>query len=521
MRNAIGQNTFKILTGLTALSLITGCAPIAGSPTSPQEISSSPSTLGTPGNGQDKGSLPLSLVPDLNSVDQSDEEHHIFTRHFEVNSLSSVGEAQRALIDSKRLEFDRDNVQDVSPGSGISGELNIRSFLSAVSPHIIGIKTKTYAFAGASGGNSFVTQWFDASKNTMHTSRDLFAGEEQWDDFREYVALAATKNPEVIAEELVNLSNELLDSVNFDNQGNANVNFDDYSIAPGSTGSLTVKVPAENIVPLLSPLGVLARNAAMNPTPRASLSSMLPLLDSLPATPTPTPTPTPTSESSALPPAKAERVDCTKAKCVALTFDDGPGPKTGKLLDDLKKADAPATFFVVGPNAKTRPELLKRMVAEGHEIGNHTWNHRSLPSLSSSKIRSEIDRTNEAIDAAIGEHATLMRPPYGARNAITDRLAQAPVILWDVDTLDWKHRNADKVVEATISQTRPGSIVLMHDIHPSTVAAVPRLLAKLKAKGYTFVTVSELLGKENLKSGETYSRAPLNAKGSAKNGGKK
>lgn len=514
MRNAIGQNFFKILTGLVTLSLITGCAPIPGSPTSPSEISSSPTTLTTQKNEQDNGSLPLSLIPDLSSVDQSDEDRHIFTRHFEVASLSSVGQAQRALVESQRLEFDRNNIQDVSPGSGISGELNMRSYLSAVSPRIIGIKTRSYAFAGASGGNSFVTQWFDTSKNTLHGSRDLFGSEEHWDDFREYVALAATKNPEVIAEELVNMSDELLDSVNFDAQGNAAISFDDYSIAAGSTGSLTITVPSEFILPLLSPLGVLARTAAMSPTPRSPIASM-------PALPEPfRASQTPASESPS-PPAKAERVDCTKTKCVALTFDDGPGAKTGKLLDDLKKAGAPATFFVVGPNAKNQPEMLKRMIAEGHEVGNHTWNHRSLTSLSSSKIRSEIDRTNEAIDAAIDEPASLMRPPYGAHNAITDRLAQAPVILWDVDTLDWKHRNADKVVEATISQTRPGSIVLMHDIHPSTVAAVPRILTQLKAKGYTFVTVSELIGKNNLKSGETYSRAPLVGKGSTKNGGKK
>ncbi|WP_181149700.1 polysaccharide deacetylase family protein [Arthrobacter sp. MYb227] len=497
-----------------ALSLITGCAPIAGSPTTPLDISSSEGVLPTPENEQYKDSLPLSLIPDLHSVDQSDEDHHIFTRHFEVASLSSVGEAQRALIESKRVEFDRNNIQDVSAGSGISGELNIRSYLSAVSTHIIGIKTITYEFAGASGGNSFITQWFDTSNNTMHSSRDLFAGEEQWDDFREYVALAATKNPEVIAEDLVNMSNELLDSVNFDAQGNATIDFDDYSIAPGSAGSLTVTVPSQNVVPLLSPLGVLARNAAMSPAPRSLISSVAPLLETLQSTESPA------SVSPPLP-AKTERVDCSKAKCVALTFDDGPGPKTGKLLDDLKKANAPATFFVVGPNAKNRPEILKRMIAEGHEVGNHTWNHRSLPSLNSAKIRSEIDRTNEAIAAAIGEPASLLRPPYGAHDSITDRLAQAPVILWDVDTLDWKYRNADKVVAETISQTRPGSIVLMHDIHASTVAAVPRILSQLKAKGYTFVTVSELLGKENLKSGETYSRAPSTGKGSAKNGGKK
>ena len=517
MRKAIGQNYFKILTGLLALSVLAGCAPHPGSPSSPTVSSDSPTSSQSPNDSQTKDLLPLSLVPDLSAIDASDEHRHIFTRHFEVASVPSVGEAQRALVESSKREFSENNIQDVSTDAIVSGELNIRSKLSAVSAQILGIKTSTYEFAGASGGTSFVTQWFDTSKNTILSSRDLFGSDDQWADFREYVLQNATKNPEVIAEELSNMSDDLLDSVNFDRQGNARVVFDDYTIAAGSAGSISVEVPSANVLPLLSPLGLLARTAAVTPTPRTASSSSVPPEQTLPTTKPPV-------SNAAIPTApiqQREQVDCTKTKCVALTFDDGPGPKTGKLLDDLKKAEAPATFFVVGPNAKNQPELLQRMIAEGHEVGNHTWNHRSLPSLSSSKIRSEIDRTNEAIAEAIDEPASLMRPPYGAHNAISNRLAQAPVILWDVDTLDWKHRNADKVVEATISQTRPGSIVLMHDIHASTVAAVPRILSQLKAKGYTFVTVSELLGKDHLKSGETYSRAPLVGKGSAKNGGKK
>ncbi len=141
---------------------------------------------------------------------------------------------------------------------------------------------------------------------------------------------------------------------------------------------------------------------------------------------------------------------------MALTFDNGPGPKTGKLLDTLREGIAPWTFLVTGPNAKLRPGILARMAAEGHEIGNHTLDHRSLTSLSPTQVQREIERTNAAITSAVGQPATLMRPPYGAHNCISDRLASSPVILWDLDTLDRKHRNTVMVVDAAVSLTTPG-----------------------------------------------------------------
>lgn len=470
-------------------------------------------------------SLPLFLVPDLKAIEQSDEHRHIFARHFEIPSVPAVGAAQLDLVESTMDGFTRGNTPDVYAGSAATGELNIRSYLVAVSPYVLGIGTTTYEFAGTSGGNGFLTQWFDTRKPGLLGSRDLFGSEDDWAEFREFVAQAATTNPVVLPESVSRLEESWLDSVRFDAQGNATIEFDDYTIAPGSAGSIVVTVPATNIIPLLSPFGLMARSAGMNPSQRmpgalpdasASAEPSHPLQDS--------DVPTPERLSEMLPSdqsAEPPRTDCSKAKCVALTFDDGPGAKTGKLLNDLKRENAVATFFVLGPNAKSHPKLIERMVDEGHEVGNHTWSHRSLSALSPVQIRSEIDRTNEAIFAAVEQPATLLRPPYGARNPTINRLARTPVILWDVDTMDWKHRNTGKVVETAVSQTKPGSIVLMHDIHETTVAAVPEIVSRLKAKGYAFVTVSELLGKDNLKSGETYFRAPLQEAIPAKDDGKK
>ena len=183
---------------------------------------------------------------------------------------------------------------------------------------------------------------------------------------------------------------------------------------------------------------------------------------------------------------------------IALTFDDGPHPQlTPKLLDILKERGVKATFFVVGQNAAEYPDILKRAVAEGHEIANHSWSHPSLTKLGADGVAAQMNKTNDAIQAAIGHKATLMRPPYGATSAnLNKRFAEQfgmKVILWDVDPLDWKYRNAAKVESAILQGTRAGSIILVHDIHPTSVAAMPPTIDALLAKGYKFVTVSELI----------------------------
>ncbi|SDH27366.1 Peptidoglycan/xylan/chitin deacetylase, PgdA/CDA1 family [Sinosporangium album] len=191
-------------------------------------------------------------------------------------------------------------------------------------------------------------------------------------------------------------------------------------------------------------------------------------------------------------------LNCTMLKCVALTFDDGPGKLTRRLLDDLAARQAKATFFVVGRMIEADgPDTLRRMVAEGHELGNHTWDHPSLPSLSRAGVKSQMVRTQKAVSAAVGVKMQIMRPPYGATNdsvAVSMRDLGLAQILWNVDTVDWRDRNPAVVFKRAV-KAPPGSIVLMHDIHKTTVEAVPPMLDALLAKGYTFVTVSELYGK--------------------------
>ncbi|WP_173095572.1 polysaccharide deacetylase family protein [Actinomadura verrucosospora] len=193
----------------------------------------------------------------------------------------------------------------------------------------------------------------------------------------------------------------------------------------------------------------------------------------------------------------APRVDCLRAKCVALTFDDGPAESTGRLLDILAAHHVRATFFIVGQQAAKFPDLVRREHEAGHEVADHSYTHADLGRAPTKKILSELNRTQEAIRRASGVAPTILRPPYGSLSkrltAITKRMGLAQV-LWTVDPLDWEHRNTKYVEERVLKAVKPGYIVLMHDIHPTTVEAIPAIIEKLAAEGYSFVTVPQLFG---------------------------
>lgn len=201
--------------------------------------------------------------------------------------------------------------------------------------------------------------------------------------------------------------------------------------------------------------------------------------------------PTPAKKTE---PRNSGGVDC--ANCVAITYDDGPGAETNRLLDKLKAKNAHASFMVLAPSAEQHPELLKRMKAEGHTIGNHTKSHRQLNTLSYEQVSQEIDAGNAAIKKATGQGTRWVRPPYGATNATVDQVTRDKGVsqaLWDVDTVDWKDRNSDHVCSSAVQGARAGSIILMHDIHPTTVDAADCVIDGLRAKGLEPVSLDRLL----------------------------
>lgn len=193
----------------------------------------------------------------------------------------------------------------------------------------------------------------------------------------------------------------------------------------------------------------------------------------------------------------------TMAKPIALTFDDGPWPKTtAQVLDILKKNNVKATFFVVGRQVQTHPQLLKRIVADGHALGNHTWSHQYHRYDQIGAAR-EIERTTELVYKLTGIKTVLFRPPGGIlNNGLADYAHRQKygVVMWSADSLDWRYRRPATLADRVIKEASAGGIVLMHDgggDRSKTVQALPQLIAQLKKRGYKFVTVPELLEMQN------------------------
>jgi peptidoglycan/xylan/chitin deacetylase (PgdA/CDA1 family) len=195
---------------------------------------------------------------------------------------------------------------------------------------------------------------------------------------------------------------------------------------------------------------------------------------------------------------RADSLSCAVVKCVALTFDDGPGPYTDRLLQILKDNDAKATFFLIGNKVAANPAGAKRIADAGMEIGSHTWEHPNMTTIPIEDIAGQFSRANDAINAATGRTPTLWRPAGGlsddAVRQVASRFGLAE-ILWDVIPFDWANdSNTGATRDLLMTQIKPGSVVLFHDTYSSTVDLVYQFIPVLKANGYRLVTVSELLG---------------------------
>jgi len=381
-------------------------------------------------------------------------------------------------------------------------EISIDSDFLVASGDVVGVEMTTFDFMAAGDGTSTRSYWFDGATRKTVPATALIA-DDAMDRFtdalvnglsgHEGVDTAAVKealSPERRASAVTDLA--------FTESGGLVAQFDQGAVAPGRQ---QVALSPAGVEPLLSDLGRRAQRQAVQPGQRLDLPGV-PV-----APPVATTTAITTPITTAAPPAAAP-VDCLQIRCVALTFDDGPGPYTEQLLTTLEKYNAHATFFVVGQNATYSADLVRRAAAAGHEIGNHSWSHPSLTKLSDKDVRDQFDRTDQAVAKAAGARPGLVRPPYGALNDTVRAAAGRPLILWSVDTEDWKYRDSAVVTKAVLDRTKPGDIVLMHDIHQTSVDAVPAILAGLQDRGYRFVTVSQLFGDTPLTGGTSYDANP-------------
>ncbi|WP_116112195.1 polysaccharide deacetylase family protein [Austwickia chelonae] len=328
--------------------------------------------------------------------------------------------------------------------------------------------------------------WYsDAASGQVWTSPDLLT-----DDGRKEIAELAIdqiKRSGAKVDAAKFPQEQLLGDIWFTKKG-------DLVLTPGTEPSAsleddnaTITIPRDKAEKLLSDRGRTIRDSAGRPSTYAAEK---PKEQPKPAEKSTSQSPSPAPSTTKSYP----QVDCATAKCVALTFDDGPSPETEKILDSLSSANVPGTFYMLGQSVSRAPHTVRRAASLGMSVGNHTWSHRNLALLSPEQQRNELKRTEDALAPLLGKKPTTMRPPYGSYNPTTRNLGY-PIMLWDVDTEDWKNRSVATTTKRALDGAKPGSIILMHDTRPTTAEAVPKIIEGLKSRGFTLVTVEQLLGK--------------------------
>lgn len=395
-------------------------------------------------------------------------------------------------------------------------------------PGVLGMVVTPSWTSGAGEVTKPALVWYDATTKRVFSS-PVVIRESSWAPFTDEVVKAAGKKLDA-----AKIRTALADApapqgtgpmLGFDAKGNLIAKFAPGVVANEAVG---VRVPATTVAPLLSEYGRRAADSSQAPT---GFDGTPPpgAVEDAPASPAPgssaSAQPAATAGSSATPagsagsakpagtagaggtvspgvaqrPSTAVGPDCTQIACVALTYDDGPSAETTpQLLKSLLDAKAPATFFQLGKMIQADPAVAAQVASDGNEIGSHTFTHPDLKRQSAASLQKEIIGTADLMEKTFGHRPLLMRPPYGSHNKASDeviRSSGAAIIQWSVDTNDWQTKNTSSTENAVLygqGVRDGGAIVLMHDIHPSTVAAAPAILEGLQQRGVTLVTVSEL-----------------------------
>ncbi|MGW0758252.1 polysaccharide deacetylase family protein [Streptomyces sp. NPDC002814] len=461
---------------LGSLTLATACSEGSATPhPTPEAQPGAPSTTSS------ARSVDPSKIKGLEIVSDSSEQSScpFATSYPDVPGAEAMTAAMKKDVEERLAGF-RSGVCE--GGSDAEGrELNISHHFLVASGDVLGVRLSTQDHSGVGSGLSTRTYWYDGKAGAYETALGLVA-EGSRDAFiaalKEQLEGREGFDPEVFeatlsADSIVGA----LDNMAFTADGALRVTFDRGEVGVPPAGTYIVTLSKETIAPWLSTFGKRVQRQTVKPSRSLDLG----------AAHVPEPAvPTHTSSGD-------DDTDCKKVKCIALTFDDGPAaPETGTLLTYLAEYKARATFFTTGQNVAAHPELVRAEAKAGHEVGNHSWNHPDLTNLTPEQVASQLRRTSATIKAATGKAPTVFRPPYGAMNAQVKSATTLSPVLWDVDTEDWKYRDAAKVAQTVIDQTQRNDVVLMHDIHPTSVAAVPQILRTLTAEGFHFVTVSHL-----------------------------
>ncbi len=426
--------------------------------------------------------LPHALLREQAPYRVVDRDVHLDVAVPQVTGAAVLNKRLRAVADTWVGGFRQTLRKEASRGRGRYHAMTVGWQLLGKSTHTTGIQLWVAQQHGLRVTIDRATVWYDNSSKAVLTPSDLFTP-RAWPSVQHSISRALPQNvhpggygPQAVRTALAARAapEGKGPTFGFSADGDLVMTFAAHVLSAG-VEPLFVRLPGDPLLSRLSAAGLSARSAArVHPVGRAT-----------PA-----------------------HTDCAKRKCVALTFDDGPASFTAELVAVLQQRKVPATFFMVGNRIRQSSDLLAAVSLAGMEIGNHSTHHRQLTQLGAADMRRDLAATSQAIAAVTGRRPTLLRPPYGARNRAVDtvsRQLRMAEILWDVDTLDWRYADSARVRSAAVGSTRRGSIILLHDVNRTTVAAVPGIIGDLQRRGYSLVTVSQLLGDRTV-PGKVYRR---------------
>lgn len=427
----------------------------------------------------------------------NDPDKNHLTVSFPITKYAFINEAERTKAETLIAEFKKE-VAEQSPQASSALDFNQHFEVTCHSSELISFLHTRSTSLGNNYDDTFYASLYDLQAERRLSASDLFDSVEQFAAFAESISELAQREVRKHIDKTSGLDtpeerNALWEEVRTnviegtrptdDNYDALFVNeakewyiiFDKYQIASGAMGTFRFAIPTDLIARHISPKWAkLVEQPTIAPEPPIS-------------------TPSQTQPRELNP----------NAPRVALTFDDGPSVYTPRLLDILRDEGVRATFFVIGKSASVQKKTMMRMAQEGHNIGNHSYDHKNFAKISLDEARRQILLTNEAVAASAGIKPTYFRFPYGAYTNDKLPLVGLPIISWSVDPLDWKHRDATRIA-SEMSKASSGAIILAHDIHKSTVDAMPQTIRNLKAKGYQIVTLDELFAHKTIKANQIY-----------------